>query len=89
MVLISGFEALQVGQAGLTQCFGYAASQIAPVPPVVALHRKSQLEMLLRFGTHSSKIALAAFTLCPKSRRLQDASATKLQTLALYKIATF
>ena len=74
--------------------FSYAISQIATLPPVVALNRssKSQIAAIdtLRFGTQFPKSHWPLSSCDPKSQRfkshcLQDANATKSQTLALYR----
>ena len=74
--------------------FSYAISQIAPLPPVVALHRTSKSQIATRYAAfwHAiSQIALASVLESPKSQRfksqrLQHANdATKTQTLAFYK----
>ena len=87
-----------------SQRFSYATSQIATLPPVVALNRKSQLDTLalnrksqldtLRFGTQFPKSHWPLSFSVPKaqrfkSQRLQDANATKSQTLAFYKPQRF
>ena len=77
--------------------FSCAISQIAALPPVVALNRSSKSQIAARYAAfwHAiSQIALASFLLCPKSQRfksqrLQDANATKSQTLAFYKSQRF
>ena len=77
--------------------FGYAISQIATLPPVVALNRssKSQSQLdTLRFGTQFPKSHWPLSFSDPKSQhfksqRLQDANANKSQTLAFYKSQRF
>ena len=74
----------------------YAIAQIATLPPVVALNRKSKLQIVARYSAfwHAlpqiPQIALASFQSQHfKSQRLQDANATKSQTLAFYKSQRF
>ena len=79
-----------------SQRFGYAISQIAPLPPVVAIavsNRTSQLDTL-RFGTQLPKSHWplsfsASKSQRFKSQRLQEANATKSQTLAFHKSQRF
>ena len=80
-----------------SQRFSYAISQIATLPPVVALNRSSKSQIATRhtaFWHAAPQIALAAFLCAPKSQRfksqrLQDANATKSQTLAFCKSQRF
>ena len=80
-----------------SQRFSYAISQIAPLPLVVALNRNSKSQIAARYTAfwHAiPQIALASFLSVPKSQRfksqrLQDANATKSQTLAFYKSQRF
>ena len=80
-----------------SQRFSYAISQIATLPPVVALNRNSKSQIAARYAAfwHAiPQIALASFISAPKSQRfksqrLQDANATKSQTLAFYKSQRF
>ena len=80
-----------------SQRFSYVISQISTLPPVVALNRcfKSQLQLdMLRFGTQFPKSHWPLSFKAPKSQRfksqrLQDANATKSQTLAFYKSQRF
>ena len=80
-----------------SQRFSYAISQIAPLPPVIALmaalNRKLRLDTL-RFGTHSPTSHWPLSCSASKSQRLklqrlQNANATKSQTLAFYKSQRF
>ena len=72
--------------------FTYAISKIATLPPVVALNRSSKSQIAARYAAfwHAvSQIVLASSFSDPKSQRfksqcLQDANATKSQTLAFY-----
>ena len=81
-----------------SQRFSNAISQIAPLPPVVALNRSFKSQIAARYAAfwHAvPQIALASFLLRLsksqrfKSQRLQDANATKSQTLAFYKSQRF
>ena len=80
-----------------SQRFSHAISQIATLPPVVALNRNSILQIAARYAAfwHAiSQIALASFFSDPQSQRsksqcLQDANATKSQMLAFYKSQRF
>ena len=72
-----------------SQRFSYATSQIATLPPVLALNRSSKNRKLqldtLRFGTQFPKSHWPLSFSVPKSQRfksqrLQDANATKSQT---------
>ena len=69
-----------------SQRFSNAISQIATLPPVVALNRNSRSQIAaraaLRFGTQFPKSHWRLSFSAPKSQRLQDANATKSQTLA-------
>ena len=75
-----------------SQRFSYATSQIATMPPVVALNRSSKSPIAARYAAFwhaNSQIALASSLSAPKSQRfksqrLQDAKATKSQTLAFF-----
>ena len=80
-----------------SQRFSYAISQIAPLPPVVALNRSSKSQIAARYSAfwHAvPKVVLipsfeAPKSQCFESQRLQDADATKSQTLAFYKSQHF
>ena len=74
-----------------SQRFSYATSQIAPLPPVVALNRSFKSQIAAKYAAfwHAvSQIALTSFLYSTptsqhfKSQRLQDANATKSQALA-------
>ena len=72
-----------------SQHFTYAISQIATLLPVVALNRSSKSQIAARyaaFGTQFPKLHWPLSFSAPtsqrfKSQRLQDANATKSQTL--------
>ena len=82
-----------------SQRFSHPICQIAPLPPVVALNRsfKSQIaaRYTLRFGTQLPKLHWPlSFSASNNSQRfrlqrLQDANATKSQTLTFYKLQRF
>ena len=77
--------------------FSYAITKIAPLPPVVALNRSFKSQIAARYAAfwHAiPQIALIPSLSAPKSQRfksqrLQDANATKSQTLAFYKSQRF
>ena len=74
------------------QRFSYAISQIALLPPVVALNRNFESQMAARYAAFSHAIPKSHWPLsfsasksqCFTSQR-QQANATTSQTLALYK----
>ena len=76
-----------------SQRFSYAISQIAPLPLAVAVNRSFKSQIAARYAAfwHAiPQITLTSFLYtAPKSQRskscLQDANATKSQTLAFYK----
>ena len=79
-----------------SQRFSYAISQIAPLPPVVAPNRTFKAQIAAGYAAFwqaAPQIALTSFLSAPKSQRfksrLQDANATKSQTLAFYKSHPF
>ena len=75
-----------------SQRFSYAISQIAPLPPVVALNRSFKSQIAARYAAfwHAiSQIALTSLFSAPKSQRLQHANATKSQTPTVFKSQRF
>ena len=80
-----------------SQRFSHANSQIATLSPVVALNRNSKSQIAARyvhFGTQLPKSHWPLSFSAPKSQRfksqrLQDANATKSQTLAFCKSQRF
>ena len=79
-------------QTQKSQRFSNAISQIAPLPLVVALNRSFKSQIAARyaaFGTQFPKTRWPPSFRASKSQRLQDANATKSQTLAFYKSQHF
>ena len=78
--------------------FSSAISQIAPLPPVVALNRNCKSQIAAGYAAFWRAIPQYRIGLFPlgvptsqrfKLQRLQDADATKSQTLAFYKSQRF
>ena len=80
-----------------TPRFSYAISQIATLPPVVALNRSSKSQIAARYAAFWHEFPKSHWPLsfsAPKSQRfksqrLQDANSTKSQTLAFYESQRF
>ena len=81
----------------LSGLFSYAISQIAPLPPAVALNRSFQItncsyiRCILAHNSpnHFGLFLLLRYIATFKSRSLQDSNATKSQTLTFYESQRF
>ena len=76
-------------QNGKLRRFSYAISQIAPLPPMVGLNCNSRSLIATRYAVSWHLPFSAPKSQHFKSQRLQDANASKSQTLAFYTSQRF